>query len=82
MSRQYRICYRKSSPLPGYQIHEVYYDDDGNIKHYSKQPITPYGDIKEELYHDMCDMMDAFDREYLNLDQVDFLMKRERKKSK
>jgi len=60
----------------GYQIHEVYYDDKGNVKFYSTNPVTAFGDIADELYEDMCNMMRAFDEEPLNLDHVDYLLTR------
>lgn len=74
MPWNYRITYRPKHPLEGYVIREVYYDEEGAVKLYSKDPMSPFGDISEELYADMCKMMDAFDKDPLNLDQVDHLM--------
>lgn len=71
MSWNYRVCHRPSVPGSGYQIHEVYYEDNGDIKLYSSKPISAHGDISEELYQDLCWMMDAFDKDPLNLDMVD-----------
>jgi len=77
MSWNYRIAHRpKTDPLLGYQIHEIYYDDKGNVKFYSTNPVTAFGDIPDELYEDMCNMMRAFDEEPLNLDHVDYLLTR------
>lgn len=72
MTWNYRVTHRPKSPLEGYAIREVFYHEDGTIKFYSKNPIAPFGDISDELYGDMCNMMDAFDKEPLNLDQVDY----------
>ena len=72
MSWNYRVTYRPKNPLEGYAIREVYYTEEGEVKFYSRDPITAYGDISDELYADMCMMMDAFDKEPLNLDNVDY----------
>ena len=73
----YRVTHRpKSAPLEGFQIREVYYDDErGRVRFYTQNPVTPFGDISEELYEDFCEMMKAFDEEPLNLDHVDYLIK-------
>lgn len=71
----YRVCHRPSVAGGGYNIHEVYYDNDGCIKLYSQNPIAPTGDIVDELYEDMACMWKAFDDEPLNLDYVDKLLK-------
>ena len=42
---------------------------------YSKNPITPFGDLPEELEIDMGQMIDAFNLEVLNLNYVDHLIK-------
>lgn len=71
MRWNYRVCYRPSSEVPSYYIHEVYYDDKGRIKHYSSKPIVPFGDDCDELYEDIANMWKAFDKETLDLDRVD-----------
>ena len=77
MTWNYRITHRpKSAPLEGYQIREVFYDEKGRVKFYTKEPVTAFGDIPDELYEHFCDMMKAFDREPLNLDHQDYLLKR------
>ncbi len=76
MIRNYRITHRPSSaPLEGFQIREVYYDERGRVKFYTKDPATAFGDISEELYENFCEMMKAFDDEPLNLDHQDYLIK-------
>lgn len=71
MSREYRICHRPSIAGGGYSIHEVYFKDNGEIDFYSKHPTPPFGDIPDELYLEMTKMMDAFDKEPINLDRYD-----------
>lgn len=75
MSWNYRICHRPSVPGGGYQIHEVYYDDDRRVTMYTERPVSAHGDIVDELYENMCMMMDAFDKEPLNLDYIDKLLR-------
>jgi hypothetical protein len=76
----YRITHRpKSAPLEGYQIREVYYDDEGRVKFYTKEPVTAFGDLPDELYENFCDMMKAFDSEAINLDHQDYLLRQKEK---
>ena len=82
MSWNYRVCHRPSVVGGGFQIHEVYYEEDGSIKYYSVNPVTAHGDITEELYEDMCMMMDAFDKDPINLDHQDYLFKKQEKVKK
>ena len=73
-SRKYRVCHRPTIPGGGYAVHEVYYDDDGHVTMYSKQPVSPSGDIPEELEMEMGQMIDAFNDEPLNLNYLDHLI--------
>jgi len=43
-----------------YQIHEVYYGDDGKIEGWTEDPISPYGDTPEELREDIRYQLNAF----------------------
>jgi len=78
-SRKYRVCHRPTIPGGGYAVHEVYYDDDGRVTMYSKQPVSPCGDIPEELEMEMGHMIDAFNDEPLNLNHLDHLINLEKK---
>ena len=60
--------------MPTYQIHEVFYDNHYDAIGYEKTPAVAFGDIKEELYENFCEMMKAFDEPPLNLDHVDYLL--------
>lgn len=71
MSWNYRVCHRPSVPGGGHQIHEVYYDDRGRIKFYSNNPISAFGDDKDELYEDFANMWKAFDEDVIDLDRLD-----------
>jgi len=78
-SRKYRVCHRPTIPGGGYAVHEVYYDDEGRVTMYSKQPVSPWGDIPEELEMEMGQMIDAFNDEALNLNHLDHLINLEKK---
>jgi len=55
-----------------FQIHSVYYHDDGAVSAYSVDPITAYGeDEAETLKDDMFRMLNAFDRPVLTTEQLD-----------
>lgn len=58
---------------PYYEIHEVYYNEDGTIKYWSSDPMTPFGETPEELELDVTRMLKAFIRPLLKL--VDDLLK-------
>ena len=64
--------------MEGYAIREVYYDEDGEITLYAKNPCEPFGDDEDELKWCLGTMIDAFDKEALNLDHVDFMLDRKR----
>ena len=72
-TNEYRLVHRpKSEPLLGYWIAEVWYDESGGVVLYGEH-ASPEGDIPDETYENMCNMMKAFDQEPLNLDYVDYL---------
>ena len=75
-TNEYRLVHRpKSEPLLGYWIAEVWYDESGGVVLYGDH-ASPEGDIPDEPYENMCNMMKAFDQEPLNLDYVDYLLLR------
>jgi len=76
MTWNYRICHRPSVAGSGYCIHEVYYDSKGRIEMITERPMTPNGDVPDDLYEDMALMWKAFDDEPINLDYMDKLLKR------
>ncbi len=78
MSWNYRLCHRPSIPGGGYNIHEVYYDDQGYIELYTDRPVSPHGDIPDETYEDICNMIKAFDEEPLNLDYIDRILRNQK----
>ena len=78
-TNEYRVVHRpKSEPLLGYWIAEIWYDEGGDVVLYGEH-ASPEGDIPDETYESMCNMMKAFDQEPLNLDYVDYLFLRKEK---
>ena len=74
VSWNYRVTHRPKSPMEGFQIREVYYNDAGDVVMYSVDGITPFGDLVEELEVDMNYMVDAMNYASVNLDNVDYLL--------
>jgi hypothetical protein len=63
-----------------YQIHEVYYDANGNITMYSKEAITPFGeDSVDSLQLDLHKMQEAFNKPILLEKDLINLFKKETK---
>jgi hypothetical protein len=72
MTWNYRICFRPTNRAAGFNIHEVYYGEQGEIKLYTARPIEPWGDSPDELYTTLKMMMDSFDKDVLDLDDLDY----------
>ncbi len=58
----YRIIKKEilESEEKAYQIHEVYYDEQGNIEGWTESPISPFGATPEELREDIRYQLNAF----------------------
>ena len=48
-----------------YQIHEVYYDKDGNIEGWTESPVKPLGETPDELREDIRFFIKAFQKPIL-----------------
>lgn len=46
-------------------VHEVYYDKEGKITHYSIEPIWAYGESEEEIRNDLEHMITALSKPVL-----------------
>jgi len=53
-------------------IHEVYYNDKGDITAISEDPMHPHGEMPEELKNDMKYFLQAFNRPVLKKDKIKF----------
>ena len=72
MTWNYRVVHKsehKDEGLtirPVYEIHEVFYDKDGEITSWSPCPSSPVGETLEELREDIDKMLGAFTRGVLD----------------
>lgn len=55
-----------------FYIHEVYYNDNGDITAISEDPMHPHGETLEELKNDMKYFLQAFNRPVLKKDEIKF----------
>ncbi len=53
-----------------YQIHEVYYDDDGKIEGWTQSPVAPCGYTFEELREDIRYQLIAFRKPILKMNEA------------
>jgi hypothetical protein len=54
-----------------YQIHEVYYDDDGKMKGMTENAIAPFGETATELQKDLNWMLEAMAKPVLDYGVTD-----------
>ena len=55
----------EESDTDTYQIHEVYYDKDGNIEGWTESPVKPLGETPDELREDIRFFIKAFQKPIL-----------------
>ena len=60
-----------------FTIHEVYYNDKGDITSISQDPMGPSGDTLEELKNDMEYFLQALDMPVLKKEQIVFASENE-----
>jgi len=58
-------------PDVGYAIHEVFYDNDGQVRGMTSDAVKPWGDTKEELREELLRMLAALDKPDIDLDEKD-----------
>lgn len=68
MSWNYRVM-RETYPNGehGFSIHEVYYDDAGGVKAWSKGAVEPHGETFGELTRDFANYQQAFGKPVLDV---------------
>ena len=69
----YRVIRKRYPDSDGisYQVHEVYYADNGSIEHWTEDPVQPFGETAEELREEIRFFLQAFRRPILELKEVD-----------
>jgi YD repeat-containing protein len=65
MSFNHRIV---KSEDGSFHVHEVYYDENGNIESWTENPVTPSGFDTTELHHDFELHLKAFKKPILVID--------------
>ena len=55
-----------------FYIHEVYYNDNGDITAISEDPMRPHGETLEELENDMKYFLEALHRPMLRKEKIKF----------
>lgn len=69
MTWNYRVIFNKDV----FQIHEVYYNEAGEITAISQDPIAPVGETLEELQGDLEYYLHALKRPVLKMDEIVFV---------
>lgn len=68
----YRVMKRENAQGQiGFGIYEVFYDDNGEIKSWTENSLTPVCDSEEDLKEEMKIMMKAFEKETLTYKETD-----------
>ena len=72
MTWNYRVVrkYHQGSDETSYQIHEVYYDGNGNIETWTENSVGSFGETVEELREDIRFFLSAFRKPVLEEKQV------------
>ena len=67
MSWNYRVIKNK---VGEHEIHEVYYDDEGNIDMMTESAISPYGEKIEDLRWCLQAMLAACDKDIIEPEKI------------
>lgn len=74
MSWNHRVIRRSNAPSMDlewtYQIHEVYYNDDGSIESWTENPVAPVGENPLELQSEIRNFSEALNKPVLK--EVEF----------
>ena len=69
MSWNHRLMKMKDGEDDFYQIHEVYYDKEGNVVSYTKNGVTVGGNDIEEVKWVLLEMLKALDKPVLDYEE-------------
>lgn len=70
MSWNYRVLKKKHADGCFYDIHEVYYDDEGRPMACTEQPVSPRGESIEELLNDIRHYAKALQKPVIDYDDI------------
>jgi len=73
MSWNYRLCKQTVTTPSGeletvFAIHEVYYEEDGQITAWTERPAYPMGETRDEFLGDMYHYRQAVEKGIVDLD--------------
>lgn len=75
MSWNYRVMKRTYKGMnyeeDAYDIYEVYYNDNGEVKNWSESPTYPHGETLEELKEDIKRYEEALNKPVLDYDELE-----------
>lgn len=78
-SLNYRVIRKETSwggdPYPHYEIHEVYYNEDGTFQSWTSDWLAPYGETLDELRSDLLRMLEASEKPVLEISNDSRLLK-------
>ncbi len=74
MTWNYRVIKQVHPTGATYEIYEVYYDEQGDIKFLTKDPINPHGETIAELENDLKHMQQALALPILDMDELSKLL--------
>jgi hypothetical protein len=63
----HRVCKNTEQGEIFYNIHEVYYDDDGKVEGWTQNAVAPLGNDLDELRNELKWMLEALDKPILDL---------------
>ena len=69
MSWNHRLMKMKDGEDDFYQIHEVFYDKEGNVESYTKNGVTVGGNDIEEVKWVLREMLAALDKPVLDYEE-------------
>ena len=69
MSWNHRVMKMKDEEDDYYQIHEVFYDKEGNVESYTKNGVTVGGNNIEEVRWVLQEMLAALDKPVLDYEE-------------
>ena len=70
MTWNYRVLRHVEKAEEWYQVHEVYYRENGSITSCSEEAIAPFGETVEELQEVIELMKAAFDKPAIPYDDI------------
>lgn len=73
MTWNYRVVEHDIHKESTFEIHEVYYDDKGNIEGYTERSMSPFGTDIKELVNDIAYMTAALSKPILKYSELDEL---------